>query len=129
RGPRLRQRRDAAGADVVPRLRARLDEAAVLELQVRLQHRRDADALLPAEPPHRRDAVAGPQRAARDQIRDVRGDTVVEVNIVPLLDGRLHEPGLYSRAKPALPAQLVGVRTSTVAYSRNCTGLKSYETD
>src|SRR5205823_444048 len=74
-----------ARAHVMTRLRADLDRSAVLELRVRLDDGRGADALLPAQLPHRRQAVADLQRAAIDHLRDPIGELFVEMKLTALI--------------------------------------------
>ncbi len=74
---RLGQRRRAR-RDETPRLRPRLHDAAVLEPAVDLQRGADAHAVLLAQLAHRRQPVAGAQRAARDRAFDRLGDALVQ---------------------------------------------------
>src|SRR5437660_822525 len=89
RGPLLR-------THVVSGLRARFDETTALQREVGLEHRRYTHALLPAEATHRRNTIAGPQRAALDHRDDALGDLLVKVR---------RDPRHEIECSPAAPAE------------------------
>ena len=66
---RLARQRLRVGADIVPRLRAHLHPPLILQQPIRLHDRREADLPLPAELPHRGQAIPHAKRAAVDQAR------------------------------------------------------------
>src|SRR5690349_24849500 len=61
-------------SDVEARLWPRLDPATILEPEVRLQNRRDADSLLTTQTSNRRNAVARSQGSLADLILDLACD-------------------------------------------------------
>jgi len=87
---RLGQAVGQPGADVIPRLRAGLDHPAVFKLQISLEHGADADALLPAHLPHRRDAVARRVGSLADQFRQLVGYFLVAQGFGEGLGGWQH---------------------------------------
>ena len=87
------------------RLRAGLDDAAVLEEQVRLEHGGDADASLETELAHGGEAVARAEDPVGDERRQVAREVLVQV-----------------RGVDAHPVRIARGAKSTVMTAANCAG-------
>ncbi len=76
-------RRRRARADEIARLRPALDQATAFQHEVRSQHGRDAELLLPARLPHRRNPLAGPVHATLDLRLEIVGQLFVTLHAPP----------------------------------------------
>jgi len=71
-------REETATSHEVSRLGSHLDQPGVLEPEIRLEHRRDADGALLREPPHAREPVARPQCSSVDRLPELVRQMLVE---------------------------------------------------
>ncbi len=78
---RLPHRRGAMG-DVKAGFRPRLENAAILEQAVGLEHGRDADGVLEGDAPHRGRTHTGAQRASFDQARNDARQFLIAIGFI-----------------------------------------------
>src|ERR1043165_1080905 len=82
--------------DVETGSRPRLDQSAVFQSKVRLNCRSQADLVLPACPPDRRNPIARPQNAAFNQLVKMAGDALVKRFDSGMGESAWHEIGILN---------------------------------